>query len=197
MRHPEDQLRRVVKQSCQVKTGGRRNRKFRSLIGLCRCGLAANGYEVLRPYRVGNPHSKSCSIRAASMKLPIQSNSACPWSIPFRVGSIFILIALAVSVSGCSSSSPLKKEPRSFTRQLGMPSCRASVPLLPSDALNIGRRWELYPNLEEDPKWTGMIAGMQRGDELRSFHCTSGHAYSYVVIRSGQVIAQYVLPMLD
>lgn len=131
------------------------------------------------------------------MMLPMQSNGACPWSIPLRVGWLILLIAFAVSVSGCSSSSPLKKEPRSFTRQLGMPSCRASVPLLPSDALDIGRRWQLYPNLEEDPKWTSMIAGMQHGDELRSLYCTSGHAYSYVVIRNGKVIAKYVLPMLD
>lgn len=42
-----------------------------------------------------------------------------------------------------------------------------------------------------------MIAGMQHGDELRSLYCTSGHAYSYVVIRNGKVIAKYVLPMLD
>lgn len=129
--------------------------------------------------------------------LPIQSNSACRSSIPLRVGWLAVLTAFAVSVSGCSSSSPLKNESRSFTRQLGMPSCRASVPLLPSDALSTGRRLELYPNLEEDPKWTNMIADMQLGDELRSLYCTSGHAYSYVVIRSGKVIAQYVLPMMD
>lgn len=131
------------------------------------------------------------------MMPPMKLSKVEAQGIPLRTGWLYIFTALALSVSGCGISDPLKKETRSFTRKLGMPSCRASVPLLPSEALEIGRRWELYPNLEEDSKWTGMIAAMQPGDELRSLYCTSGHAYSYVVIRNGSVIAQYVLPMLD
>lgn len=137
------------------------------------------------------------NIRNLSMMLPMQSSRVQTRGIPLRASLFLVFTAFAVSVSGCGTSDPLKKEPRSFTRKLGMPSCRASVPLLPSEALDIGRRWEIYPNLEEDSKWTDMIAAMQPGDELRSLYCTSGHAYSYVVIRDRNVIAQYVLPMLD
>jgi len=47
------------------------------------------------------------------------------------------------------SQASVKMEVRSVVERLGLRSCRTSVLMSPGAAVEIGRRWDLYPDLEK------------------------------------------------
>lgn len=109
-----------------------------------------------------------------------------------------MLIALLLPAAGCATAvDPMRAEPGSFAKQLGLPDCKVSLPLTPADAVEMGKRWQLYPDPRSDPQWVEMISLRQPGDELRLISCRVGTPYFYALIRNEGVIFQYPLPVLD
>ena len=107
-----------------------------------------------------------------------------------------VTTGIALSVLGCAAA-PIKMEPRSFAKRLGLPNCRASVPLSQSEAIEIGRKWELYPNPADDPEWIKMAAIQRPGDQLRLVSCTVGDPYFYALIRNDTIVFKFHLSVLD
>ncbi|WP_159097492.1 hypothetical protein [Stenotrophomonas sp. SAU14A_NAIMI4_5] len=86
---------------------------------------------------------------------------------------------------------------RSFADKLGLQKCQVSIPLSPSEAVEIGRKWEVYPDPEKDPDWMKMLSMQQSGDQLRLVSCSEGNPYFNALTRNGEVIYSYLLPVLD
>ena len=111
---------------------------------------------------------------------------------------LVIAVSFAFVAVGCTTTrEPIRMEARSFAKRLALPNCRTSIPLSPSEAVEIGRKWEIYPNPEKDPEWIKMNAMRQPGDELRLISCSTGDPYFYALIRNGTVVFRYHLPVLD
>lgn len=99
---------------------------------------------------------------------------------------------------GCATTTgPVRLEERSFADKLGLQNCEVSIPLSSSEAIEIGRKWEIYPNPEKDPEWIEMLSMQQQGDELRLISCSEGNPYFYALIRNGALIHRHLLPVLD
>jgi len=109
------------------------------------------------------------------------------------------LIASIVLVAGCATAPehPIKIAPRSIVKELGLPNCTVSIPMSPDEVVDIGRKANLYPNPEKDPKWLEMVGLRQPGDELRLVSCSVGTPYFFALIRRHEVIFRYRIPMID
>ena len=121
----------------------------------------------------------------------------CLGELLHQCGLVIVVSIVFVATSCTTTSEPVKMEARSFTKRLGLQGCRASIPLDPSEAVEIGRKWEIYPNPEKDPEWIEMNAMRQPGDELRLISCSSGDPYFYALIRNNSVVFKYHLPVVD
>jgi hypothetical protein len=137
-------------------------------------------------------------IRHPSMMHPMKLNNI------HRLGEILgnfcvvIVGAVALLVMGCvTTAGPVRFEDRSFADKIGLQHCRVSIPLSPSEAVELGRKLQIYPNPEKDPEWIRMVSTQQPGDELRLTSCGEGNPYFYALIRNGAVIYRYLLPVLD
>ena len=101
-------------------------------------------------------------------------------------------------VMGCTTATgPVRFEGRSVADRLGLQNCAVSIPLSPGDPAVIGRKWDMYPDLEKDPGWMRMLAMQRPGDELRLVSCRVGNPYFYALIRNDSVIYRHLLPVLD
>lgn len=137
-------------------------------------------------------------IRLPSMMRPMKLNKSHRLDDLLRHFCLAIAGAVALLAMGCTTTAgPVKLEGRSFADRLGLQNCRVSIPLSPSEAVEIGRKWEIYPNPEKDPDWVKMLSMQQPGDELRLISCSTGNPYFYALIRNGAVIYRYLLPVLD
>ncbi|WP_237642521.1 hypothetical protein [Stenotrophomonas panacihumi] len=67
----------------------------------------------------------------------------------------------------------------------------------PSEAVEIGKKWNLYPDLEKDSGWLEMLAMRRPTDELRLVSCSGGDPYFYALVRNDAVVSKYRLPVLD
>lgn len=115
---------------------------------------------------------------------------ACAW----RVAASSLALAMVACVA---TPEVVKMEPRSFAKRLGLHGCRASTPLSREEVIEIGRKWELYPNPQQDPGWIKMTSIQRPGDELRLISCRSTGAYYYALIRMDSIVFSYQPPVLD
>lgn len=105
---------------------------------------------------------------------------------------------IASMISSCASSPDLiAMEPRSFGSRLGFADCRVSVDLTREEIIEIGNRWEVYPNPEGDPEWVKMISLQRPGDELRLIRREKVGSYFYALIRNNEIIFRYHPLILD
>ncbi|MGH8039893.1 MAG: hypothetical protein ACRES5_21135 [Pseudomonas sp.] len=117
---------------------------------------------------------------------------------PLHQFRMVIAGAVALLIMGCATTTgPVRLEDRSFANKLGLKNCKVSIPLSPSEAIEVGRKWETYPTPEKDPDWIKMLSMQQPGDELRLISCSEGNPYFYALIRNGAVIHRHLLPVLD
>lgn len=137
-------------------------------------------------------------IRLPSMVHPMKSNKPHRLDDPLHYFCVAIVGAVTLLAMGCATTAgPVRLEDRSFADKLGLHNCEVSIPLSSSEAIEIGRKWEIYPNPEKDPSWIKMLSMQQPGDELRLTSCSEGNPYFYALIRNGTVIYRYLLPVLD
>lgn len=129
---------------------------------------------------------------------PMKFNKHHRLDDPLHHFCVVIVGAVALLVMGCATTAgPVKLEDRSFADKLGLQNCEVSIPLSPSEAIEIGRKWEIYPDPEKDPDWIKMLSMQQQGDELRLISCSEGNPYFHALIRNGAVIYRHLLPVLD
>lgn len=107
------------------------------------------------------------------------------------------MMALSIMLAGCVSSDPIKIESSSVAKRLGLKNCRISIPMSSGEAVEIGKKWHLYPDPETDQEWAKMAAMHQAGDELRLVSCSVGDPYFHALVRGDVVIYKYRLPVLD
>lgn len=128
----------------------------------------------------------------------MRSNRSDPIHDSSRKRCAVITIFVAFLVGGCATApEPVQMEPRSFAKRLGLPNCRASVPLSQHEIIEIGRKWEIYPNPEGDSEWHKMIAIQQPGDQLRLINCKVEDTYFYALIRNDMIVFKYRPLTLD
>jgi hypothetical protein len=88
-------------------------------------------------------------------------------------------------------------EPASVARQLGVPMCRASIPLTQEEVLSDKRRWG-DPDTESRPEWLKIVAEFQPGDQLRMINCIRAHHnFYYAHIRNGVIVTEMYTMILD
>lgn len=111
-----------------------------------------------------------------------------------RLGAPFLATALAV-VSlciGCAGPrSLIQMEPLAVSGHFGLSGCQVSVPISEVQIIEIGRRWELYPDPRKDPEWIKLQAIKLEGDEFRLVDCGAEMTNFYALVRSGKVIGKY------
>ena len=108
-----------------------------------------------------------------------------------------VSLALWIVLAGCMHSAlELKMESGSVARRLGVPGCRVSIPLKPSQVLEQARR-DGDTNPEARPEWIAMQRQFQSGDQFRLVHCMGGgqsgiatRTYYFALFRSNSVIAE-------
>jgi len=111
---------------------------------------------------------------------------------------VVIVGTVALLIMGCATTAgPVRLEDRSFADKLGLQKCQVSMPLSSSEAVEIGRKWEIHPDPEKDPDWMKMLSTQQTGDQLRLISCSEGNPYFYALTRNGEVIYRYLLPVMD
>jgi hypothetical protein len=98
------------------------------------------------------------------------------------------------TMAGCTSAS-IRSEPPSFAAQLGLPYCKVSVPLSPSEVVENSKR-SGNPNPESNGEWIKMAAALQPGDQLRRVNClgAQGHVgdpYYYALIRNHEIFLKF------
>ena len=103
-----------------------------------------------------------------------------------------------VLVAACASSGwHLEMEPGSVARQLGVPRCRASVPLTQAEVLENANRLG-DPYTESRPEWSKTVAEIQPGDQLRLIDCVrANHNYYYAHIHEGVIVTKMYTMILD
>jgi hypothetical protein len=102
---------------------------------------------------------------------------------------------LAIVLTGCAHTSEVYQwEPRSVAKQLGMPSCRVTVPLSESEVVEtLGRYHGIEP--EENPEWVAITSNHQPGDQIRVFDCKKISSF-YALVRGDKVLFRY-FPTID
>ena len=132
------------------------------------------------------------------MMHPMTLNVPCRSGDFIRHLCVVIVGTVALLVTGCATTAgPVRLEDRSFADKLGLKKCKVSIPLSTSEAVEIGRKWEIHPDPEKDPDWMKMLSMQQSGDQLRLISCSEGNPYFYALTRNGEVIYSYLLPVLD
>lgn len=134
---------------------------------------------------------------ACAAKLTSLGVNSVHSSIP-RVWTTVAALAAMAGVAGCANShGRLKLEPAAVARQLGVPRCRASVPLTQEEVLGDARRWG-DPHPESRPEWLKIIAEIRPGDQLRMIDCIrTHHNFYYAHIRNGAIVTEMYTIILD
>ncbi|MGO4701178.1 hypothetical protein [Dyella sp. 2RAB6] len=107
-------------------------------------------------------------------------------------------LTIIFAVAGCASTPPtVEMEPSSIARKLGVPSCRVSVPLSQSEVIQDAKRMG-NPRPESHPEWSGMIASIRLGDQLRLVDCLRASRsarvddlYYYALIRDDRIVSAF------
>ncbi len=115
-------------------------------------------------------------------------------------------LAAAALACGCAHSPDLprvdrsfKYQPTDFEQQVGLPSCKVSVPLTREEALRVAELGGAG-NLHERSDWLEMIGMMETGDQLRYVWCIPkgrGGVVFFALYRAGTVIAKMHTVILD
>jgi hypothetical protein len=105
---------------------------------------------------------------------------------------------LCLLLTGCVTSPGIvPEEGRWFTKRLGLPGCRASLPMSQDDVAEFGERWGFDQTMETDPEWIRLNEMRRPGEELRSIFCNEGEPNFYALIRGNNVVFRYHLPWID
>ncbi len=117
---------------------------------------------------------------------------------------VAVLAALATGAVGCASkSSNVKMEPRSIAARLGMPECRVSVPLSPSEVISTAKM-DGSNEPEKNPDWIKLAANLQPSDELRMINCLKTTrqnrvtgSFFYALIRNDEILFRFYSAIVD
>jgi hypothetical protein len=110
----------------------------------------------------------------------------------------FLVSLFALAATSCASSlDGMKSESRSVARQLGVPKCRASVPLTPSEVVEEARKGG-NPHPEEHGDWIKITASLRPGDQLREINCLgAGDSLFYALIRNDEIVLRFYPVIFD
>jgi len=94
-------------------------------------------------------------------------------------------------------------EPRSIAARLGMPECRVSVPLSPSEVISTAKM-DGSNEPEKNPDWIKLAANLQPSDELRMINCLKTTrqnrvtgSFFYALIRNDEILFRFYSAIVD
>ena len=117
---------------------------------------------------------------------------------------VLTVCANVLGIVGCASkSSNLKMEPKSIAERLGMPKCKVSVPLSPSEVIDTAKRDGSHEP-EKNPDWIKLAANLQPGDQLRMINCLNTTrqnrvtgSFFYALIRNDEILFRFYSAIVD
>jgi hypothetical protein len=105
---------------------------------------------------------------------------------------------LVIACSSCAHTpNVFQMESRSVAKQLGLPTCRVSVPMEKSEVVEVLEHWDSIDNPEENSAWVAFTSNYQPGDQIRMLSCKTGCLYSYALIRDNKVLSEYCPLIID
>jgi hypothetical protein len=107
---------------------------------------------------------------------------------------IVALVAIVQSAGCVSTPSELKMEPHSVAGQLDVPKCRVSIPLSPTEVVQVAKRYGA-PNFgsgEGEAEW---LDEAQKGDQFRLVSC-KGNPF-FALVRNNEIIDKLYFIIVD